>query len=96
MYYASPQEVEAAVKRNGCFRIEMMEIVPQEMPQPKAFCSTMRAGAGTTLTQHFGEEIDLDELFDLLHKKFEEKFLSVFESGNAISLFVLLKRVGTE
>ncbi|GMN65685.1 hypothetical protein TIFTF001_034758 [Ficus carica] len=94
-YYASPQDVEAVVKRNGYFSIETIEHLPQQMPRSKEFASALRAGMGGTLKKQFGEEI-LDEFFDLLYKKFEENLSFIFESGKAISLFVLLKRIVTE
>ncbi|KAL5544929.1 hypothetical protein UlMin_008713 [Ulmus minor] len=91
VFIPSSHEVEAAVKRNGCFNIEIIENLPQERPSRKTLSTTMRAGLGGMIKEHFGGEI-LDELYDLLYKKFEESYSSVFESGNAISLFVLLKR----
>ncbi|GMN28714.1 hypothetical protein TIFTF001_044296 [Ficus carica] len=95
LYLASPQEVEAVIKRNGCFSIETIEHLPQQMLRSKEYASTLRACMGGTFKKHFGEEI-LDEFFDLLNKKFEENLSFIFESGNAISLFVLLKRIVTE
>ena len=41
--------------------------------------------------KHFGDEFDLDKLFNLLSKKFEESF-STFDPEKAVTLFVLLKR----
>ena len=94
IYLASPEELEAVVKRNGCFSIEMMESQDQEKPQPKEFSSTIRGGTGGIIKEYFGlEEETLDELFDLLQKKLEEHWSIIFESGNMINLFVLLKRI---
>ncbi|KAF3437219.1 hypothetical protein FNV43_RR19972 [Rhamnella rubrinervis] len=90
-FFPSMQQLEAAVKRNGCFRIEMMDIIAQPKPQPKALSSTMRSGFEGIIKKHFGEEFDIDELFDLLSKKFEESFSS-FDPKKAVTLFVLLKR----
>lgn len=92
-YIASLEEIEEMVKQNGCFSIEIMEILPQEMPPPKMVSATMRGGMGGIIKQHFGEEI-LDDLFDLLFMKFEEASSS-FDPKNAINLFVCLKRVAT-
>lgn len=96
-YFASPQEVEAIVERNGCFRLERMEILPQAIPsgnfsRGKVMSSHMRAGMEGMFKEHFGEEI-IDELFDAFHKKLDES--SIFESGNGSSLFVLLNRIAT-
>ena len=98
-YFASPQEVEAVVERNGCFHIERMEIVPQEIPngnsstsRGRVMSSHMRAGMSGIIKEHFGEEI-IDELFDAVHKKLDES--SQFESSNGTNMFVLLKRIAT-
>ncbi|XP_060670972.1 loganic acid O-methyltransferase-like [Ziziphus jujuba] len=75
-FNASLGQVEAIVKRNGCFRIEILKSLPQEKPQPKVLSSTMRACIEGMIKQHFGYEI-LDEMFELLSKKFEEPFSSL-------------------
>ena len=95
IYFVSPHEVEAAVERNGCFRLEKMEILPQEKPSGNfsrgmVLSSQIRAGMEGMFKNHFGEEI-IDECFDSFHKKLDE--LSKFESGNGGSLFILLKRI---
>ncbi|KAF3437214.1 hypothetical protein FNV43_RR19967 [Rhamnella rubrinervis] len=87
----SMQQLEAVVKRNGCFSIEMVDAIPQKKPQPKALSSTMRSGMEGMTKKHFGDEFDLDMLFDLLSKKFEESF-SNFDPEKAVTQFVLLKR----
>lgn len=93
-YFPSPQEMEAAVKRNGCFSIERIECLHDEKKQanPKearVFSSHMRAGLEFPLSEHFGHEI-MDELFDLFTKKIEE--CEVFDMGVAFKLLVVLKR----
>ncbi|GMN46346.1 hypothetical protein TIFTF001_015528 [Ficus carica] len=91
VYYASLQEVEAAVKRNGCFNIELMENIIHEKPQPKVMSATFRAGLEGTFKEHFGDEI-LDELFDkLLYNKLQESSLHS-KSCESVYLFVSLKR----
>ncbi|PON82296.1 SAM dependent carboxyl methyltransferase [Trema orientale] len=93
-YFASPEELEEFVKRNGCFSVEIMEIQEQERPEPKVLSSTIRGGIGGMIKEYFGLEEDIsDEIFDLFLKKLEEHSTFIFESGNAINLFVLLKRV---
>ena len=90
VYFASLQEVEAAVKRNGCFNIELMENIFHEKPQPKVMSATFRAGLEGTFKEHFGDEI-LDELFDkLLYNKLEESSLNS-KSCESVYLFVSLK-----
>lgn len=93
-YFPSPQEMEAAVKRNGRFSIERIECLHDEKKQanPKearVFSSHMRAGLEFLLSEHFGHEI-MDELFDLFTKKIEE--CEVFDMGVAFKLLVVLKR----
>ncbi|XP_062117954.1 loganic acid O-methyltransferase-like [Humulus lupulus] len=93
-YFASPLELETLVKQNGCFSIEIMESQDQVKPQPKVLSSTLRGGMGQYIKLYFGlqEEI-VDQLFDLFVNKLEEQSSLIFDSGNAINLFVLLKRV---
>ncbi|XP_062117956.1 loganic acid O-methyltransferase-like [Humulus lupulus] len=94
VYFTSPQELETVVKQNGCFSIEIMESLDQERPQPKVMSSTIRGGIGGFYKEHFDlQEETLDELFDLFQKKLEEQSSSIYNSGNSINLFVLLKRV---
>ncbi|CAL9031661.1 unnamed protein product [Prunus brigantina] len=95
MYCMSPQEVEAALERNGCFSIESIESLPAVKPpdnvsMTQLFASHMRAAGEGLIKHHFGEEI-LDELFDLYQKKLEEQ-PSAIESGKSISFLVVLKR----
>ncbi|KAF3437221.1 hypothetical protein FNV43_RR19974 [Rhamnella rubrinervis] len=92
-FFPSMQQLEAAVKRNGCFSIEMVDIKTQPLPQPKtlALSTVFRSGFEGVIRKHFGDEFDLDELFDLLSKKYEESF-STFDPKKAVTLFVLLKR----
>nr|XP_048330666.1 loganic acid O-methyltransferase-like [Ziziphus jujuba var. spinosa] len=89
-FYASLQQVEAIVKRNGCFSIEIMKSLPQEKANPKMISSTLRASLEGMIMHHFGSEI-LEELFDLFCKKCEE-LLSSFEREVESYLLVLLKR----
>lgn len=92
-YFVSSEEIEALVKRNGCFSIANTESLPQQIPQPKVMSSTVRAGMEGMIKGHFGEEI-LEELFDIYSTKLEASF-SQFDSEKAINLFVLLKRIAT-
>lgn len=94
----SPQELEAAVERNGCFSIERMETLPRILPQGTASAaqlvtSHIRAAVERLIKQHFGDEI-LDELFDLCRKKFEEQ-PSMYESGMPVNFLAVLKRKAT-
>ncbi|PON82300.1 SAM dependent carboxyl methyltransferase [Trema orientale] len=100
IYYMSPQELEIAVERNGCFSIERVEIIPQEqshanLPEKaRQLASHMRAATEGLIKEQFGEEI-LDELFDSYTQKIQEKF-PTFQSGKGINFFVLLQRKATK
>ena len=73
-----------------------MENLPHEKPQPKVMSVTFRAGLEGTIKEHFGEDINVEELFDLqLYKKLEEAS-SITQSCESVSLFVLLKRIPKE
>ncbi|CAL9031665.1 unnamed protein product [Prunus brigantina] len=100
IYHMSPQELEAAVERNGCFSIERMETLPRIFPQgtvsgsgAQLVTSHIRAAVEGLIKQHFGDEI-LDELFDLCRKKFEEQ-PSLYESGMLVIFLAVLKRKAT-
>nr|XP_048330651.1 loganic acid O-methyltransferase-like [Ziziphus jujuba var. spinosa] len=93
-YFTTPQELEAAVERNGCFNIERTEILREAwgtLPNAHQAASHIRACMGGVIKQHFKDDI-IDKLFDLYHKKLEETLPFVFESGKRMDLFVLLKR----
>ncbi|KAA8542775.1 hypothetical protein F0562_023927 [Nyssa sinensis] len=95
IYYASPQELEAAIYKNGYFSIERMENLPcvtthDNLSKAKLFALSMRAGMEGFIKEQFGPEI-VDELFDSFRKKLEEAS-SIYDSGKALYLFVLLKR----
>ena len=88
MYFASAQEVEKIVERNGSFGVEIVETLAQKNT-PREFSSILRAILEGFLKNYFGDGV-LDELFDLLPKKFEEH--SVCDS-QANTHFILLKRI---
>ena len=93
-YFATPQEVESAVKRNGCFSVKIMKNLSHEKLQPKEASSTERAVKERLIKEHFGEEI-IDQLYDFLYKKLVDPS-SGYESWNSNVLFVLLKRIEVE
>ncbi|PRQ15948.1 putative loganate O-methyltransferase [Rosa chinensis] len=95
-YYVRPRELEAAVERNGCFSIEIMENLPNLLEpdtflkRSKLVASFMRAAQEGLFKQHFGEEI-LDELFDLFQKKVKEQH-SEIETRKTVDILIVLKR----
>ncbi|KAK9925786.1 hypothetical protein M0R45_023051 [Rubus argutus] len=95
MYYMSPQELEAAVELNGCFRIEGMEVLPDVSTlnvteTAPSIVLHIRAATEGLFKQQFGEEI-LDELFDLYCKNLVEQHY-IFKSTKAINFLAVLKR----
>ncbi|KAM0980153.1 hypothetical protein FF1_015911 [Malus domestica] len=97
LYYMSPQELEAAVEKNGCFSTQRIENLPRVSAldivtkSSQVFASHVRAATEGLVKQQFGENI-LDELYDLYRKRLEEQ-PSIFESGKAINFLVVLKRL---
>ena len=96
MYSMSPQELEAAVKQNGCFSIEMMANLTQPLVDdtrsvPQLLASTLRSGLEGMVKKHFGEEI-LDVLFDLYRKKCEQEVLNFLAVLGHNFLFVLRRK----
>ncbi|XP_062117958.1 loganic acid O-methyltransferase-like [Humulus lupulus] len=92
VYCGSLEEVEDVVKRNGFFSIEIMENLPHEKQHPKLQSMSSRAALEGTILDHFGDDADVEEMFDLLlYEKLDESS-SIIESCDSVSLFVLLKR----
>ncbi|KAF3437216.1 hypothetical protein FNV43_RR19969 [Rhamnella rubrinervis] len=58
-FFPSMQQVEAAVKRNGCFIVEMVDIKTQPLPQPKtlALSTVFRSGFEGVIRKHFGDSL---------------------------------------
>lgn len=83
----SPQEVEEAIYRNGCFSIEKMETQPT-LPldiriKSRLISMHIRASLEALIKENFGTEI-LEELFELFMEKLQEQFpdLSVLRKSN--------------
>lgn len=97
VYFTSPQEVEEAVKRNGCFNIERVVCIPLKKSQSsnsikaKAVSSHIRAGMESLLKEHFGDEFNLDQLFENFLEKLHENILPL-QHGEASTVFLILKR----
>lgn len=97
IYHMSPQELEAAVEHNGCFSIEGMEHLPQ-VPKldtvaqnAQLIASHSRAVTEELFKQQFGDELILDELFDLYRRKLEAQ-PSIFEFMGTTTFLAVLKR----
>ena len=96
----TPQEFEEAVKQNGSFSIERLEVLPNVLvngvpvnANQVTFC--VRSTLSELIKQEFGHEI-VDELFDLYLRKVEEIHpISIVESEKTISFLVVLKRKAT-
>ncbi|KAG9152592.1 hypothetical protein Leryth_021929 [Lithospermum erythrorhizon] len=95
MYVASIEEIEEAIKRNGSFSIEKMQILPSVSTtdaglSPQGTSSGIRAIMEGIIKEHFGFEI-LDELFELYTKKLEENYHNIV-SAKVCNLVLMLKR----
>ncbi|KAM5551469.1 hypothetical protein ABKV19_026352 [Rosa sericea] len=80
VYSMSPQELEVALKQNGCFSIDIMAditrpLVDDTLSISQKIASQMRAYLEGMLKKQFGEEI-LDELFDLYRQKCEQSIIN--------------------
>ncbi|KAF5445470.1 hypothetical protein F2P56_034517 [Juglans regia] len=95
MYWMSPQELEAAVNRNGEFRLERVEKLPgvtnvRDLPISELIAANIRAVSEGLIKAHFGN-IMLDELFELFRMKVEEE-LPLVKSLRSTNFFALLQR----
>ncbi|KAH0716448.1 probable S-adenosylmethionine-dependent methyltransferase At5g38100 [Solanum tuberosum] len=95
VYITSPIEVEEAIKRNGSFSIEKLEILSKETSPINGLTAKdasvhIRAITEGLIEEKFGTKI-LDKLFQLHEQKLEDAYLDLI-SGEAISLFIALKR----
>ncbi|XP_062119391.1 loganic acid O-methyltransferase-like [Humulus lupulus] len=96
-YLMTPQELETAVKENGSFAIERLEVLPHVKVNGVAlnshqvtFC--VRSTLGELIKEHFGEET-IDQLFDLYFQKVEEIHpSSIAEAVKTLSFLAVLKR----
>ncbi|OVA15139.1 SAM dependent carboxyl methyltransferase [Macleaya cordata] len=95
MYTTSPHEVEALIERNVCFSVERLEgMIPPLAAgnNSQIVCNTVRATMERIIKQHFGSEIDLDQLFDRFSNKLADNYFSIVKSLKTMYLFVLLQR----
>lgn len=98
-YYASQQEMEAVIKRNGSLSIERIELLDRSkinrgnIRVPLSMVTSyFRVLLEGLIKEHFGAEI-VDGLFDRFEKKIEESsMLSDAGYKSPGELFILLKR----
>ncbi|KAG5554138.1 hypothetical protein RHGRI_011871 [Rhododendron griersonianum] len=97
VYAPTPTEMTRLVERNGCFKIERIELID---PRAKfdgplditALIMHIRAGFEGILTKHFGSEI-IDELFERTMNKSAEISIQIEASySKGTQLFLVLKR----
>ncbi|KAI3735595.1 hypothetical protein L6452_15102 [Arctium lappa] len=95
IYYASPQELEEIVDRNGSFIIERMEGLPH-IAEPetkhaaKRLAMGIRVGVEGIFKGHLQDKM-IDELFESYSKKLAQ-VPSMYSSGGAAILFSVLRR----
>ncbi|XP_022041819.1 loganic acid O-methyltransferase [Helianthus annuus] len=95
IYYASPQELEEIVNKNGYFTIDRMEGLPHiAEPETKHAATRLalgiRVGVEAIFKGHLEEET-IDELFDSYSKKLEQ-VPSAYSSGGASIMFAVFRR----
>ncbi|KAF7822286.1 putative S-adenosylmethionine-dependent methyltransferase At5g38780 [Senna tora] len=95
-YFPTSKELEAIIKRNGNFSIEIMEILSRKMKFIKSsveiVVGTMRAAMEELFRQHFGNEV-LPHLFQSYTKKVEENLdILDLKFSQHEDLFLILKR----
>ncbi|XP_060170671.1 loganic acid O-methyltransferase-like [Lycium barbarum] len=95
VYITSSSELEEAIRRNGNFSIEKLEILPKETSPTSGLTAKdaslpIRAITEGLIEEKFGPKI-LDKLFQLHTQKLEDAYPELL-SGEAISLFTALKR----
>ncbi|KAJ4980709.1 hypothetical protein NE237_031546 [Protea cynaroides] len=100
MYIASPKELQGLVEKNKSFIIESMEMVSpltmeDEMPSAQVFTMQLRDGMQKPIKEHFGAEIDLDDLFDRFSKKIADSSHLIEENYKKPNhLFMVLLKLG--
>ncbi|KAM1238716.1 hypothetical protein TB2_039376 [Malus domestica] len=89
IYCPSMEELRTLIEENGCFDILKLELQPP-MSISLPSVQECRAGMETLLQKHFGDEANIEPLFDRYSKKTTAG--NVAEDGMAVGFFVLLKR----
>lgn len=98
-YNTSPEKLKAAIDKNGCFAVELVEqlgrpMPPATRPSVQRFTSGIRAVIQGLLVESFGGEI-MDELFDQYTQKVLDS--GIFEDDSKyhpfVDLFILLSKL---
>lgn len=96
-YAASRGEIEDEVRKNGCFELERMEIFEIERDGISggsyggAVAMAVRAIQESMILNHFGEGVDLDDLFDIYGRIVDEEMAK--EEIKPITFVVVLKKI---
>ncbi|XP_031263706.1 loganic acid O-methyltransferase-like isoform X1 [Pistacia vera] len=99
LYFATKQEIELLIQRNGCFKIKRMEQMERLMgditrPTVEKFALLMRAGFEGIIKQHFGSHEFIEELFNHYTDKLIDHGLFLDSSYMPMfDLFVFLNRI---
>ncbi|KAL8483213.1 hypothetical protein ACS0TY_026044 [Phlomoides rotata] len=96
-YYPTPQQLKDILERSHSFSIERMEIIDNpgkhSLPSIDARAAFFRAVHERLFIDHFGDEIDIDELFDLYKKKLAASPVLVNPNNDkSIVILAMLKR----
>ncbi|KAL3631382.1 hypothetical protein CASFOL_024366 [Castilleja foliolosa] len=96
-YFSTLQQMNAILESNQSFSIEKMEILNNPglhtFSDPRICAAGLRAVTERLLTNHFGSELNIDELFQLFMKKLEIlPFFGNTENDKTIVILAVLKR----
>lgn len=95
-YAPSKEELEERVKREGCLKLERLEMFEMEKDSGDftsygaRVAMTVRAIQESMIAHHFGEEI-LDDLFDIYGRLIDEEMAK--EDIRAVTYVVVLKKL---
>ncbi|KAJ4836655.1 hypothetical protein Tsubulata_031060 [Turnera subulata] len=96
VYHPYVKEVEETIKKNDYFSMERIEEFCNPLslmkPSVKVLVSSSRAVTGELLKKHFGNDAVVDQIYEHLALKLEEKYCIFDEAKHHSDIFILLKR----
>ncbi|KAA8547759.1 hypothetical protein F0562_004188 [Nyssa sinensis] len=97
LYHTSPHELKESIETNGYFNIERMDFftphTPPDSPDCEILALHLRAAIEGLITEHFGTDQIIEELFERYAKKMEENlFVFDVKYRKEFVIFACLKR----
>lgn len=97
-YAASKEELEEEVRKEGSFKIEMMEKFEMDndidMNRSCAVGKAVRSIQEPMITHHFGDGISLDKLFQIFATLVDQEMANE-DITSSISILLLLSKLST-